>query len=325
MSAESMEKFAVRVIGKREEATGICSFELASTDGKPLPPFEAGAHIDVARSDGVVRQYSLCNEFYQKSCYVICVHLALESRGGSKWMHEQVQVGTMLMISPPKNHFPLVQNAKRSLLFAGGIGITPILAMAEELSAKGRDFELHYCGRSLNRMAYVDRLRRAKFVKRVYFHLDDGPSTQRLDLNRVLKKRQRSTHIYVCGPAGFMDAVFDTAIEKRWGQDQLHREYFSAKPLTEKPVDFEFYVEIAKTGRRYKIPPNVTITAVLRQNGIVIPTSCEEGVCGTCITGVISGRPDHRDSYLSQKERALNTAMLPCCSRSLDEVLVLDL
>lgn len=315
---------SVQVMSKRREATDIYSYELADPQGTALPPFSAGAHIDVEIREGIIRQYSLCNHSGENSRYLIAVLLDPKTRGGSAAMHAHVREGDIIRISEPKNHFPLASSAKRSLLLAGGIGVTPILCMAERLAYLGADFELHYCARSVERMAFAQRIRQSSFSNRAVFHYDDGPEAQKLDIAQLLTKPEADTHLYVCGPTGFMDWVLKAAQDHRWPEAQVHREYFAA-PEQAAGNEGEFEVQIASTGETFLIEARQTITEVLLKNGIEIPTSCEQGVCGTCLTRVLEGVPDHRDAYLTDKERAKNDQILPCCSRAKSRKLVLDL
>ena len=220
----------VMVVSRNNEAQDICSFELANVDGHPLPAFSAGAHIDVHLPDGLIRQYSLCNHPEERHRYLIGVLKDPASRGGSRSLHEQIHSGAHLRISEPRNLFPLAHQARRSLLFAGGIGITPILCMAERLAHAGADFELHYCARSSERAAFVQRLRDAPFADRVFLHFDEQAHTA-LDAAKVLATPEDNVHLYVCGPEGFMQHVLDTARAQGWQEDCLHREYFGAEPL----------------------------------------------------------------------------------------------
>ncbi len=322
---------SVKVVSRTVEAIDIVSFELADPDGGDLPAFSAGAHIDIQLRDDLIRQYSLCNHPDEQHRYQIAVLKVPDSRGGSIAMHGQLQVGRLVNISEPRNHFPLATAARKSILFAGGIGVTPILCMAERLAHAGADFEFHYSARSTDRMAFVRRIQEARFAPKVHFHLDDGPADQKLNVKSALGKRglfggvPRDVHVYVCGPAGFMDFVLKTARENKWPDEQLHREYFSpaAPPVGAAATEFE--VQIASSGKTYVIPADLPITKALRLHGIEIPTSCEEGICGTCLTRVLEGVPDHRDLVLSPKEKARNDQMTPCCSRSKSPKLVLDL
>lgn len=245
-------------------------------------------------------------------------------RGGSVALHEQVAEGHIIRISTPRNHFQLAGSGTRSLLFTGGIGITPILCMAEELSLAGASFEMRYCARSLDRMAFARRIASSSFAHRVILHLDDGPEGQELDVNSVLANPRLDTHLYVCGPTGFMKWVLDAAAERGWTETQIHREYFSqSEPLVSGARQFE--VHLARSNRRFVVPVDKTIVQVLSENGVEIPTSCREGVCGTCVTRVVAGDPEHADAVLTPAERARNDCMTPCCSRARSEVLVLDL
>ena len=314
----------VRVARKAVEATDICSFELVAADGKPLPPFSAGSHIDVQLPGGVVRQYSLCNDPSETHRYVLGVLKDPASRGGSKAMHEQVKEGDTLTISEPRNHFALTHAASRSLLFDGGIGVTPILCMAERLALMGAEFDMHYCGRSRDRMAFVDRIATAAFAAKVKVHVDDGAPEQKLDLAAALAQPQAGTHLYVCGPKGFMDAVLGTARAAGWPEAQLHYEFFAAE-VVKSDSDGSFEVKLASSGRVITVAKDKTVVAALAEAGVDIPVSCEQGVCGTCLTRVIEGEPDHRDAYLTAEERAANDQFLPCCSRAKSACLVLDL
>ncbi|ROM83139.1 oxidoreductase [Pseudomonas brassicacearum] len=314
----------VVVTRKHREAEGIYSFELAAVDHRPLPAFSAGSHIDVHLPNGLVRQYSLCN--HPKEChrYLLGVLLDPASRGGSQAMHEQVQEGSRLSISEPRNLFPLEHGAGYSLLFAGGIGITPILCMAERLAQSGAAFELHYCGRSAERMAFIEYIRHSSFAHRVHFHVDDGADAQRLSAARVLSAPTRDRHLYVCGPNGFMEHVLGTARGQGWTEAQLHREYFAAAvvPANESGG---FEVQLTSTGQCLQVPADRSVAQVLLDAGIDIPLSCEQGICGTCLTRVLEGEPEHRDMFLTDAERARNDQFTPCCSRARSARLVLDL
>jgi vanillate O-demethylase ferredoxin subunit len=318
-----MSTLEVRVARKTREAEAICSYELVPVDGAALPPFAAGAHIDVHLPNGLVRQYSLCNAPGETHRYLIAVLRDAASRGGSQAMHDDVDVGTTLTIGTPKNHFPLVA-AKRTLLLAGGIGVTPILAMAETLAGNGAAFEMHYCARAPERAAFTERVAGSSFAGQVHLHYDSGPAVQRLDLAALLAAPAPDTHVYVCGPQGFIDHVLDSARARGWSAGQLHVEYFGAAAV-DTDGDPAFDVRLASSGRVVTIPAGRTVLKVLADEGVDIPYSCEEGVCGTCLTRVLAGVPDHRDLYLTDEERAANDQFTPCCSRARSPVLVLDL
>jgi vanillate monooxygenase ferredoxin subunit len=314
----------VRVTCKQVEAEDICTFELSSAEGTPLPPFTAGSHIDVHLPGGLTRQYSLCNNPAETHRYLIGVLRDAASRGGSAAMHEQVQQGSLLQISPPKNHFALAPEAPRHLLMAGGIGVTPILSMAERLAATGAAFELHYATRSRARTAFLTRLQTAPFASQAALHFDDGEAAQRLHVGAVLAAQPPGTHLYVCGPKGFMDAVLAAARGSGWTEDRIHFEFFAAD-VQPQAGDSPFEVQLGSSGRVIPVAADQTVLAALADAGVVLPSSCEQGVCGTCLTRVISGVPDHRDQYLMPEEQAAGDQFMPCCSRAKTARLVLDL
>jgi vanillate O-demethylase ferredoxin subunit len=320
----SASTLSVRVARKAEEATDICTFELLVLDGATLPSFSAGSHVDVYLPGGLTRQYSLCNDPSETHRYLIAVLLDPASRGGSQAMHAQVQVGQVLQISAPRNHFGLAHDARRSLLLAGGIGVTPILCMAERLAMTGADFSMHYCTRSRDRAAFLQRIAASSYAHRVQLHFDDGAADQKLDLAALLADPQAGVHLYVCGPKGFMDAVLTTARDKGWPESQLHYEFFGAEVATS-DGDAGFEVQLASSGRVIAVAKDQTVTQALSAAGVEVQTSCEQGVCGTCLTRVLSGVPDHKDLYLTPEEQAANDQFTPCCSRAKTPRLVLDL
>jgi vanillate O-demethylase ferredoxin subunit len=316
----------VKLARKFPVATDICAFELVHPDGAALPPFTAGSHIDVRLRDGLVRQYSLCNHPSESHRYLIAVLRDANSRGGSIAMHA-LEAGGLLDIGEPKNHFPLDAQARHSLLLAGGIGITPILSMAEALDHAGASFEMHYCTRSAARTAFRERLAEPRFAGRVHLYFDDAQEHARLRLDALLAQaRSDDTHLYVCGPMGFIAAALEAAKAAGWRDANVHREFFAAPAAPEVPEGRgAFQVKLASTGRVIDVAPDVTVVAALAQAGVEVPTSCEQGVCGTCLTRVLAGEPDHRDVYLMDDEKAANDQFLPCCSRSRSPMLVLDL
>jgi vanillate O-demethylase ferredoxin subunit len=313
----------VKIAARRQEALDIVGIELVRADGAPLPAFSAGSHIDVHLPGDLIRQYSLCNHPEEAHRYQIGVLKDPASRGGSEAMHALTE-GVELQISEPRNLFPLVHEAKRSLLFAGGIGITPILCMAERLAHMGAEFELHYCARSAERAAFVERMRQSSFSQRVHFHFDDGEGGEPLDAPMTLATPDAGTHLYVCGPGGFMDYVLNTARAQGWEEANLHREYFSAAP-TAQADNGSFEVQLSSSGQVLQVPADQTVAQVLEAAGVIVPLSCEQGICGTCLTRVLEGEPDHRDLFLSEDEQAANDQFTPCCSRAKTARLVLDL
>lgn len=314
--------YPVRIARKAREATGICTFELVHPKGGRLPSFSAGSHISVHIRPGLIRQYSLCNDPQETHRYLIGVLRVEASRGGSEAMHD-LEAGMLLDISGPRNHFPLIHEARRTLLLAGGIGVTPILGMAEQLGRAGSDFAMHYCTRSAERTAFLQRIRSSAYGDRVTIHFDDGPLEERLNLQTVLASPDPDTHVYVCGPRGFMDAVMATARQSGWSEANVHSEYFSGRPqAADQNVPFD--IKVASTGKVIRVAREQSALEALRSAGIEVPSSCAEGVCGTCLTRVLAGQPDHRDLFLTAAERARNDRFLPCCSRAAG-TLVLDL
>ncbi|MBN3785526.1 PDR/VanB family oxidoreductase [Burkholderia sp. Ac-20353] len=306
-------------------ADDILGYELASLSEAPLPKFEAGAHIDVHLPGGLVRQYSLYDLPDERSRYRIGVLRDPRSRGGSVALHEDVQAGDTLTISVPRNHFALHGGPDQSILFAGGIGITPILCMAQQLTRESRPFKMHYCGRSLSRMALVDRVREMALGNDLQVHIDDGPPEQRLDARASIGVPSPDKRLYVCGPAGFMDHILQTARELGWSDTHLHREYFAGPKIESSDEDAPFEIEIRSCGKVIRVAADQTPANAPLDAGFALPLSCEQGVCGTCMTRVLDGEPDHRDLYLTDDERSRNDCFMPCCSRFKSKRLVLDL
>lgn len=310
---------------RRTEATDIVSVELARPDGGELPAFTAGSHIDVECGPDMVRQYSLYNPPAERDRYRIAVLREPRGRGGSARVHSGFEVGRSVAVSVPRNGFALDPMTRHALLLAGGIGITPLLSMAEHLSASGGAFELHYCCRTRDRAAFLNRLGAPDLAPHVRLHFDSGPADQLLDVSRVLGNSPPGTHVYVCGPAGFMDAMIQSArafLDER----AIHREYFAAPAnMGSTGSERSFEIVLARSRARYVIPRDKSIATVLLENGLDVQLSCEQGICGTCLTKVLRGIPDHRDTYLSEGEHRENREMAICCSRALSDVLELDL
>jgi vanillate O-demethylase ferredoxin subunit len=320
----SAPNLQVRVARKAQEALDIVTLELVSADGRALPAFSAGSHVDVQLPGGITRQYSLCNDPKETHRYLIGVLRDPASRGGSLAVHDGVKEGDLLQISVPRNHFPLAHDAKQHLLLAGGIGVTPILCMAERLAITGAAFVMHYATRAPERTAFRARIAAASFADRVHFHHDNGDAAQKLDLKALLASPQAGTHLYVCGPKGYMDAVLGTARAAGWPEAQLHYEFFGAD-VAKSDSDVGFEIKLASSGRIVMVPKDQTVTQALAAAGVEVMVSCEQGVCGTCLTRVLEGVPEHKDSYLTPEEQAVNDQFTPCCSRSRTPQLVLDL
>jgi vanillate O-demethylase ferredoxin subunit len=314
----------VLVTAKKREADDIFSFELARPDGADLPAFDPGAHIDVYLPDNQIRQYSLCNHPGESGRYLIGVLKDPLSRGGSVALHEHVAKGDHLQISEPRNLFPLAEKSERSLLLAGGIGITPLLCMARTLANAGEDFELHYCARSKSKMAFMQELTQSDFADQVHFHFDDETPAQRFNAEEVLADPSPGTHLYACGPSGFLEHILASAAAQGWPSEQVHREVF-ANSQAQQSNGESFEIEIKSSGQVLLVPAGKPVHQVLEEADIFIPVSCEEGLCGTCITRVLEGEPDHRDHFMTAQEHALNDQFTPCCSRAKSGRLVLDL
>ncbi|MFK0159946.1 PDR/VanB family oxidoreductase [Streptomyces sp. NPDC090493] len=310
------------VVSHTPATPDIAVIDLAPGEGAEFPAYTAGAHVDVLTASGLVRQYSLCGP-PETGRYRLAVLNEPQSRGGSREMHA-LRVSDRLRISAPRNRFPLV-TAQRHLLFAGGIGITPILAMLRQLEYEGGDFTLHYCARSRDRAAFVTEL---QGNPRVALHFDDEEPGQRLDVARDLGDPRPDTAVYVCGPGGFMDHVLGEAEALGWPPQSLHKERFAKQDPAGAPdtagSDGGFTVRLASTGAEYAVPEGRGVLDVLLENGIDTPYSCQLGICGECVVKVLAGDPDHRDDVLTDGERAEGMFAI-CTSRATTPVLELDL
>ncbi|HYF89118.1 PDR/VanB family oxidoreductase [Azospirillum sp.] len=318
----TQDKLTLTVARRRVEGNGVLLLDLIDRTGNPLPPFEAGAHVDLHLAPGLVRQYSLCGDPADRSRYRLGILRDPASRGGSVAAHEGLQEGAEVAVGLPRNLFPLAVDAAHSILIGGGIGITPMIAMAHALAASGGSFELHYCGRSRDACAFLGELAEAAFHDRSALHLDDGPAGQRLDLPALLGNAPAGTHLYVCGPTGFMDWVIGEATRLGLPTEHIHREYFQVEVATGGGA---FEVVAKRSGKTVQVAEDETIVQALGRIGIKVQMSCEQGVCGTCLCTVLEGIPDHRDVFLTEEEKADNDQILLCCSRARTDTLVLDI
>jgi ferredoxin-NADP reductase len=308
----------LRIKSATWEAPDIISYELRSTDGSLLPEFTAGAHIELKLPTGVMRSYSLLNSQCERDRYVIAVQKDRMSRGGSKWIHQNLRAGEMLSVSGPRNNFRLHEEADKSVLIAGGIGITPMLSMVERLKFLKKDWVLIFCARARNSAPFVERL---QCDARVRFNFDMEQGGTMLDMATLVASYGVHAHFYCCGPLSMLDAF--EAAAAHLPREQVHVEYFTA---AEPPATAGgFKVILAKSGREIDVLPGKTILDALNDAGIVTPYSCAEGVCGTCETFVLEGIPDHRDQILTEAEKTSNRKMMICCSGSKSGRLVLDL
>jgi vanillate O-demethylase ferredoxin subunit len=311
------------VITSIVDAGDVRIFELRAADGTPLPPYEAGAHVDVTLGNGVTRQYSLCCAAPCADCYRIAVKRDPRSRGGSEWLHAQAVVGGTLTIGAPRNAFALRPAAGTYLLFAGGIGITPVLSMAYALQRAGLPFQLAYFARSAEDLAFAGELATGPLADSVTLVCGLTPEGNAERIAAIMDAAPvAGASVYTCGPAPFMDAVLALGAA-RFGADAVHRESFLAPAASagEQP----FILRLVRAGRDIEVAADSTALASLQQAGIDIDCSCEVGVCGTCRTAVIDGIPEHLDTVLSDAEKAANNCFMPCVSRSRTQVLCLDL
>jgi vanillate O-demethylase ferredoxin subunit len=318
----------VRVKQVRYEGKGINSYEFTSPTGEPLPPFEAGSHIDIHLKNGVIRQYSLCNSPAERNRYVIAVLRDEAGRGGSRAMHDEVAAGSIVTISRPRNHFALDGNAKRVVLIAGGIGVTPLKAMAHELDTHHVEFEMHYCARNREAAAFGEEFSAMERDGRLHYHFDDGAKHNQLDIAKLLARPAPGTHVYYCGPAGFMKACADAA--SHWPKGTVHFEHFKAPEQPKRasaPVSTESAggcdVTIASTGQVVHLSADQSLADALNAAGVEVPTSCCAGLCATCKVRYRDGEVEHNDFILSDEER--REYLTTCVSRPASKTLVLDL
>lgn len=312
----------VRVKAITLEAEDIVSLDLRPVGDRELPACEAGSHLDIWLPNGVSRSYSLTNAPGERHRYVVAVHRDAASRGGSRFIHETLRVGQRLGISKPKNAFALVEDAAHVVLIAGGIGITPMYGMAQRLSELGRHWRLFYATRSRDRAAFLSEVTAlsADDPARLTVAFGDDDSRQRLDIARIVADAPEDAHIYCCGPKSMLDA-FELATKGR-PPTHVHVERFAPK---EEAAAGGFTVVLAKSGTQFVVPEDKTILDMCIENGIDVPYSCMEGVCGSCETAVIEGTPDHRDTVLSDDERKAGQTMMICRSGCKGNRLVLDL
>jgi tetrachlorobenzoquinone reductase len=309
----------VRVNAIRYLARDTHLYELARPDGGTLPAYEPGAHIDLHLPNGLIRQYSLINPERDPKSYTLGIKRDPASRGGSRYIHDDLRVGRTLKISSPRNNFALKEDAAHVVLFAGGIGITPIWCMVQRLAALGRPWTLHYAARSRSDMAFLGAL---ETMAPAQFHFDDESAGIFLDVAALVAQAPKDAHLYCCGPTPMLSA-FEAATKDR-PREQVHIEYFTPKVLADDKKG-GFVVELAKSGQEFVIPDGQSILQVLLDAGVDVDYSCELGICGACEQRVISGEPVHRDSILSEEEQASNTKVMICCAGCKSERLVLDL
>lgn len=319
--SRTQTRIRARVRTIRHEAERVLSVELVPVDSGGFPRFTPGAHIDLHLPNGITRSYSLVNSPDDVDRYVVAILADVNSRGGSRFVHEQLRCGAVLPISAPRNNFALDEDAASTVLIAGGIGITPMLCMYRRLREKGREVRLIYCARDRSQAAFLDEL--ASFGADVHLHFDADNGGRPFDLATLLARQPADIHAYCCGPNAMLNA-FETACEKA-GVSNVHIERFTADAPAIDAQQSGYTVELAKSGRRLAVPAGARLLDVLLEAGVDVDYSCREGLCGACETRVLGGCPDHRDAVLTQSDKAANNVMMICVSGAKSGTLVLDL
>lgn len=305
----------------RLEAEGICSYEFVALAGRRLPPFTAGAHLDLHLPEGRVRSYSLANPPDDGERYLVAVQREAQGRGGSVWMHDSLRVGQTLTANGPLNDFALAESAEHSVFIAGGIGITPMLSMIGRLDALGRSWQLHYASRAPAFTAFMPRLERLDRERGRVAYCFGSDRAERLDIAGIVNNAKAATHLYCCGPTRMIDAFVEAGRSRP--PATMHFERFAAADAP--AVEGGYTVVLHKSGKRLLVPPGKTLLDALLDENVAVPYACSNGICGTCLTRVISGTPDHRDEFLNEEQRRAGASMLVCCSGSLTPELTLDL
>ncbi len=310
----------VKVASTDNTATAIKSLELVSIEDQ-LPTFHAGAHIDVHLPNGLIRQYSLTNAPGQTDRYIIGVKRESHSSGGSSYIHDSLKIDDVIAISAPRNNFPLRRDAVKTILIAGGIGITPLLSMATAMHHSAQPFQLHYFVQGEDHQAFSEVLSRFETSLIVHTALDPAETQSRL--NEILQDYQDAHHVYVCGPGPMLDATRSIAEKNHWPDNSVHFEYFKNTQTQDDTVPFT--VSLARSGLTLQVPSGRTLLEVLRENNVDLPSSCEQGACGTCRVAVTAGEPLHQDVYLSHTEQQRGDCMMTCVSRAKTDSLTLDI
>lgn len=318
MTGAERQRLVVRSV--RREACDIVSLVLAGADGQALPAFTPGAHVTLNLGPGLERQYSLCNEPDEQD-YVIGVKLEPESRGGSAAVHA-LREGDVVEAGAPANNFEVDWSAEHLVLVAGGIGITPLLAMARAARRQGKSFELHYFARSAEHAAFQDAV--SGFGSQARMHLGVRPHELGSALEPIVGQRPPGARLYMCGAAPFMQAVREAATAA-WPADVIHCEYFRPQALRADAPDLPFDIVVSSTGARFTVEPGCSMLSTLEANGVISDSSCREGVCGMCVVPVLEGIPDHRDDFLGDDARRAGEMVALCVSRARSPVLVLGI
>lgn len=317
----SGDTIKARVVEVERVSSEVRAYSLEPAGERSFPPYSPGAHIDVHVAPGLVRQYSLTTPVRPDGRYRIGVKREENGRGGSRAVHERLTVGELIDIGPPRNHFPLSETSSRVLLVAGGIGITPLLAMAEALHKRGAEFTFHVCARNRPVLPFAAELGRAAYASRVRLHFDDGDPGRRLSARDL--PEWDGQEMYLCGPQGFMTHVIGLAEARGWPASAIHTESFAAGRQAASG-NTRFQVRLARSGKTLEVPAEHSLLNVLQEAKLPVHAVCTQGLCATCACKVIEGEVDHRDVVLSEEQRRHGT-MTTCVSRAKGDWLVLDL
>lgn len=317
-----MKTFKLKTRSVESVANRIKAFSFVREDGNTVSGITPGGHIILHLPNGTSRRYSLTNGPSEKDAFHIAVLREENSRGASRYMHRMVEAGTVLHASGPFNHLPVNPEAEKSLLIAGGIGITPIISIARDMHERRQAFEMHYCARTVGEAAFADWLKESSFSSHVRFHFSNDRQSSRLDIDALLSSQTEQTHIYYCGPERMMDAIGKAV--SGWDSTRVHSESFAGSSIdTGEKKPFE--IVIASTGRVLPVPTSKTALDVLWEYGYPVDYVCKEGICGSCMVDVLHGQPDHRDDFQTSEEKQTNSMMATCCSRANSAQIILDL
>ncbi|MFT4729485.1 MAG: ferredoxin-NADP reductase/nitrite reductase/ring-hydroxylating ferredoxin subunit [Granulosicoccus sp.] len=320
LSSKRRSLLRVKVSDIRDTATAIKAVEFMSIEGQ-LPTFQPGAHIDVHLPNALIRQYSLVNATGQTDRYIIGVKRESDSTGGSTYIHDTLRMDDVVAVSVPRNNFPMRRDAVKTLLIAGGIGITPMLSMAQALYHSSMPFKLHYFVQGADHLAFKETLETFRSSLIVHSALD--PAQTQLELNGILSSYENAHHVYVCGPGPMLNVTRTIAQSHSWPDDAVHFEYFKNTQTQDKSVPFE--VSLSRSGLTLQVPSGKSLLQVLRENNVDLPSSCEQGACGTCKVTVTAGEALHQDVYLSETEKQRGDCMMTCVSRAKSNSLTLDI
>jgi ferredoxin-NADP reductase/predicted pyridoxine 5'-phosphate oxidase superfamily flavin-nucleotide-binding protein len=321
-AGEGEGELSLVISGIRQLTPRVRAYEFRETHGKDLPAIEAGSHlqIPVSLKNGktVLRHYSICSNPKRRDIYEIAVLKDENGQGGSMAIHDTLQLGMQLNCRPAENHFPLHKDARPAVLFSGGIGITPIKAMAQALKCRGNNFSLHYTGRSFQEMAFRDRLVR-EFPQQIFLY--EGQK-QRLNVKQVMQSAEKDSVFYVCGPASLIDAVIEAGEQLSIETNRINYERFTASIADDA---HSFSVQLAKSAKKIKVEKDISLLDALLDDGIEHPYSCRTGDCKTCVVKILEGEVEHHDNCLTEAEKTEQNLMCPCVSRAKSSNLILDI